>query len=162
MEQKDDDLFGMTPDAAKEYVAAFITTRNLTEKKRAEAAEAASKWTDRAALALRKGEADLAAAAETEAGKAAADRDRLGAEIVELDAKIERMRRQLPGLAARQRSVDPDLLEQELRMAAGGDPGTEPGEAETARRIAALEKEAAAEDQLAALKARLREQGADR
>lgn len=157
MELSPDNLYGMTPAAAREYVTAHVATKLLNEKKLAELDAALKKWTERAALASGKGMADLAAAAEAEAARAGAERDRLAAETRELEAQIESMRRQLPGLAARERSVDPDLLEQELLIAAGRTPGddAEASAADAAVKFAELEKHAAADEQLAALKARL-------
>ena len=61
------------------------------------------------------------------------------------------MRRQLPGLAARERSVDPDLLEQELLMALGR--SSEEAAAEKA--FQELEKEDSAEAALQVLKAKM-------
>ena len=161
MERADDDLYGMTPEAAKEYIAAHLTTKLLQEKKLADLEAETAKWTERAALARGKGLEELAAAAEAEAQRTGAERDKLAAETADLIGQIERMRRQLPALASKQRTVDPDLLEQELRMAAGHEPGSEGDAEDTARRIAALEKESAAETQLAALKARMAPPKAD-
>jgi phage shock protein A len=154
MDLPPDNLYGMTPAAAREYLAAHAATRLLNEKKLAELETAVKKWTDRAALARSKGVADLAEAADAEAARAAAERDKLAAETRDLADQIERMRRQLPGLAARERGVDPDLLEQELLIAAGRNPGDEAAAA-AERQLGDLEKHAAADAELAALKARL-------
>jgi hypothetical protein len=64
------------------------------------------------------------------------------------------MRGQLAGLAARERSIDPDLLEQELLIARGGTPGETPAP-NLERRFAAAEADAALE----ALKAKLKTAG---
>lgn len=160
MDLPPDSLYGMTPAAAREYIAAHVATKLLNEKKTAELEAAVKKWTERATLARNKGIEDLAAAAEAEAARAVADRDKIAAETRELEAQIESMRRQLPGLAARERGVDPDLLEQELLIAAGRTPGdeAEASAADAAKKIAELEKHAAADAQLAAMKARLSEE----
>ncbi len=157
MEFSSDNLYGMSPEAAKEYIAAHAATRLLNEKKIAELDAAAAKWRERAALARSKGVADLAEAAEAELARTAAERDALAAETAELARSIESMRSQLPGLAARQRSVDPDLLEQELLIAAGRTPGdeAEAAAAETGKKLDGLEKESAADAALAELKARM-------
>ena len=76
------------------------------------------------------------------------------AEADELRSGVERMRRQLPGLEARRRTIDPDLLEQELLIAAGRMPGDE-GAAETERRLAELEKSSGADAALEELKAKM-------
>ena len=73
-------------------------------------------------------------------------------EEISLKNGIADMRRQLPGLAARERSVDPDLLEQELLMALGQ---TEE-EAATERAFKKLEKENAADAALEALKSKMK------
>jgi hypothetical protein len=78
----------------------------------------------------------------------------LAAEAAGLRESIERMRRQLPGLAARQRSIDPDLLEQEMLIALGRNPGDEAAVG-LERKMAGLEKTAGAADALAALKAKM-------
>ena len=153
MDLPPDNLYGMTPAAAREYIAAHVTTKILNDKKLAEIDAAVKKWVDRAAFARGKGVADLAEAADAEAVRAAAERDKLATETRELEAQIERMRRQLPALAARERGVDPDLLEQELLIAAGRNPGEEE-DAATERQLADLEKRSAADAELAALKAR--------
>ncbi|HCM26775.1 MAG: hypothetical protein A2Z99_16895 [Treponema sp. GWB1_62_6] len=154
MEQRPDDLTGMESSAAREYIAAHIATAKLTEKRLAELDAELAKWRSRAELARSKGAEDLALAADTEAARIQTDRDRISAEAAELKAQIERMRGQLGGLAARERTIDPDLLEQELHMAAGGTPG-EPNPVATERKFAEMEKAAAADDALAALKAKL-------
>ena len=64
------------------------------------------------------------------------------------------MRRQIPLLAARERSIDPDLLEQELLMAAGRLPGDEE-KAQTEGRFRELEKNIAADTALEELKEKM-------
>lgn len=154
METRPDDLTGMDPDSAREYVAAHIATLKLTEKKIAELDAEIAKWDAREGLARAKGLADLETAAAAEAARIKGDRARLAAEADEIKAQVERMRTQIPGLRARERSVDPDLLEQELLMAAGRMPGDEAA-AETDRKMAELEKASSADDALAALKAKM-------
>lgn len=155
MERLPDDLTGMTTDQAREYVAAHLESLKLTEKKLAELDAEIAKWRDRVALARGKGTEDLAQAAEAEAARLEADRERIGAEADELRAQIDRMRHQLGALPAKERSVDPDLLEQELLIAAGRMPGEEDA-VRTERAFAALEKESAADAALAALKEKAR------
>jgi phage shock protein A len=161
---------------AREYTLQFISTLKLTEKKLGETEVALTKWRGRVELARTRGAMDLAAEAEEEAKTLEALRDDLQAEIAELRSQIEKMRKQLPGLAARERSIDPDLLEQELLMAAGhmtpgaiapiepflseSDPqGRMPGEekqAETDRLFNKLEKDSSIEAALETLKAKMR------
>ncbi len=155
MERRPDDLTGMTMDQAREYVAAHLESLKLTEKKLAELDAEIAKWRDRVALARGKGTEDLAQAAEAEAARLEADRERIGAEAAELRAQIDSMRRQLGSLPAKERSVDPDLLEQELLIASGRMPGEEDA-VKTERAFAALEKASAADAALAALKEKAR------
>jgi phage shock protein A len=152
-ERKSDDLTGMDAAGAKEYILHHITALKLTEKQREDLDREWAKWQGRIELARSRGDTGLAAEAEGEAERVKARQGVLQAEAAELTGQIEKMRRQLPGLAARQRSVDPDLLEQELLMAAGRMPGEEK-EAARDREFEKLEKEKAAQDALEALKAR--------
>jgi phage shock protein A len=121
MEPGIDDLRGMTPADAKEYVFRFIAALKLTEKNRAGLEAEREKWRKREELARNKGAEDLAVEARRETERIQGKLDSLSAEEAELKARIETMRRQLPALAARERSVDPDLLEQELNIALGKD-----------------------------------------
>lgn len=155
MERLPDDLTGMKTDQAREYVAAHIASLILTEKKLSELEADIAKWRDRAALARGKGAEDLAQAADAEAARIDADRQRIDLEAADLRAQIERMKHQLGALPAKERSVDPDLLEQELLIASGRMPGEEDA-VRTERAFAALEKESAADAALAALKEKAR------
>lgn len=154
MEQKPEDLSTMNPQDAKAYIAAHLATLKLTEKKRTELEGELAKWMGRISLARSKGDEALALEAEKAAERVRSDLSRIQVEEAELRSQIETMRRQLPGLAARQRTVDPDLLEQELLMASGRLPGDEAA-AETERNLAKLEKESRAEAALAEFKAKL-------
>jgi phage shock protein A len=153
-EKRPDDLGGMDAAGAKEYIIRYIATLKLTEKELEEADASLSKWKGRAELARSGGDEALALAAEGEAEKAKVRGDTLRAETGELKGQIETMRRQLPGLAARERSVDPDLLEQELRMALGYLPGDEE-KAGTEGAFRDLEQKNAADTALEALKAKM-------
>jgi phage shock protein A len=146
MEQAPEDLRGMNPAEAKEYIFHYITALKLSEKKRDELAGDRQKWLDRVGLARSRDAEDLARAAQGEADKLRTEMEALDGEIAELKAVIRRMREQLPGLAARERRIDPDLLEQELLMVLG-----DGGDAELERRFEAVKADAALE----ALKATL-------
>ena len=154
MEQLPEDLSGMGAADAKEYIFHYITTLKLTEKKHRELNGEYEKWLARLNLATSRGAEDLAAAAQGEAASIRAERDAIEAEIAALKAQIQRMRGQLPGLAARERSIDPDLLEQELLMALGYTPGEEKAP-ELARQFEKIDTDAALE----ALKAKLKTDG---
>jgi hypothetical protein len=146
----------MSAADARAYILDFISTLKLTEKKREELAEDLAKWNARLTLARSREKTDLAAEAERELERIRVRDETLAGEIKELQRQIETMRLQLPGLAARERSIDPDLLEQELLMAAGRMPGeTDQLRVETQMRD--LEKENAAEAALKVLKEKIGE-----
>ena len=155
MEQRIDDLRGMNPADAKEYIFHFIATLKLTEKSRAALEAEREKWRKREELARSKGAEDLAVEARRETERIQGKLDSLSAEEAALKAQIETMRKQLPGfagLAARERSIDPDLLEQELNIVLGKDltAGSSPGPA-LDRRFESMNADAALE----ALKTRM-------
>ena len=145
-------LDGMSASAAKEYIFSLITTLKLTEKEIHSLEENAAKWKSRVELARSSGKNDLAFEAEKEAERVDKKIAGLCEEKKSLKNQIEEIRRQLPGLAARERSINPDLLEQELLMALGktGD------EAETEKAFEKLEKDASADAALQALKDKLK------
>ena len=147
-------LGGMDPASAKEYIYGFISTLKLTEKKIQEIDAELLKWNSRAELARAKGHPDLALEAEKEIERLKTKKQELDSETAELKLQIEQMRRQLPALAACARSIDPDLLEQELLMAAGYLPGEEE-KAKSNRTFSKMEKDAAADDALLQLKAKM-------
>jgi len=145
-------LAGMNAAEAKEYILGFIATLKLTEKEISSLEEEAVKWKGRADLARSRGMSDLLAGAEKEAERVNARLCALREEAQALKDGIDSMRRQLPGVAARERSVDPDVLEQELLMALGQT--GEDVKAEKAFRE--LEKDHAADAALEALKAKMK------
>ena len=153
-EKRIDNLSGMDAVAAKEYLAGFISTRTLTERRLTGLGEEGKRWEERVALARSRGAADLAAAAEQEVLKIREQEAALAEELAVLEGQIARMKGQLPGLAARERSVDPDLLAEELLIAAGRLPG-EGERVKVERALEDMEREAAAGAALEALKAKL-------
>lgn len=112
-------LTGMSPEEAKRYILAHITDSNLLKKRIEEMKADLDSWKARASLAASKGIADLAAAAEAQAARVAETLAPLLAEAEGLKRDIETMKEQLPGLAARERSIDPDQLLANLQMASG-------------------------------------------
>lgn len=150
------DFAGMSAAEAKEYILALLSTLKLTEKEIRSLEEEAAKWKSRAELARSRGAADLAGEAEKEAEKVRARLGVLREEARSLKNNAEAIRKQLPALAARERSIDPDLLEQELLIAAGRMPGDEE-KARQERQFEKLEKEASADAALEALKAKMKD-----
>jgi len=145
-------LGGMSAAAVKEYIFGFIATLKMTEKEIRSLEEEAAKWKDRIDLARSLGKDDLLAEAEKEADRVNTKLAGLREEEQALKAQIDVIRQQLPGLAARERSIDPDLLEQELLMAL--DRSEE--EAGTDRAFRELEKDKAVDIALETMKAKLK------
>ena len=146
------DLTGMSVTEAKEYLLNLTTTMKLTEKELSSLMEETAKWKNRVELARSKGMDDILAEAESELIKIGGRMISLGEEILSYKNGVEAIKRQLPGLAARERSIDPGLLEQELLMAAG----LTEEDAERERAFRKLEKENAADAALEALKAKMK------
>ena len=146
--QDSTNLAGMSAAAAKEYILGFITTLKLTEKEIRSLEDEAAKWKGRVDLARLHNRNELLLEAEKESERINSRLAGLREEERTLRERINAMRRQLPGLAARERSIDPDILEQELLMALGR---TEE-EAATERAFKKLEKDSAADAALEKLK----------
>jgi phage shock protein A len=149
-----EDLKGMSVPQAREYITAHITQVKINEKQSADLKAEADKWRSRVELAHKQNEAELEIKAAEQASVVEAKIGALTAETAQLKADIQRMLQELPSLAARERSIDPDLLLQELLISAGMNPGDE-AKLGVERSFADLEKDAAAGAELAALKAKL-------
>ena len=109
-----DNLAGMSAAEAKEYILALLATLKLTEKESRSLEDEAARWKSRADLARSRLNDGLLAEAQKEAERINARLAGLREEERTLKERIDAVRKQLPGLAARERSIDPDLLEQEL------------------------------------------------
>ncbi|MCL2880601.1 MAG: PspA/IM30 family protein [Treponema sp.] len=147
----DANLAGMNPADAREYILAFVSTLKLTEKQISDIDADIAKWQSRIELANSKSQPDLAQEAEKERALLVEKQSALKAEADQLRRQIDEMRAQIPMLASQERSIDTDLLEQELLMAAGYMPGDDE-KARNERLFRELEKNHAAETALAELK----------
>jgi phage shock protein A len=154
METSIDNLNGLDSAAAKEYIFGIISTLKLTEKEIQKLGEEKSLWEGRAKLAEEKGMEDLSQEALKEGMRIKNRRAELETEAAELKADIEKLKGQLRLLPAKERSIDPDLMEQELLILSGRMPGEEK-EAERDRAFEQLEKEASADAALDELKAKM-------
>ena len=150
----DANLSGMSPADAKQYILDFISTLKLTERQIQKLDDEIVKWRGRIDLAKSRMQPDLAQEAEKELAGLLEKQSALKAEAEQYKLQIDEMRRQIPLLAAQERSIDPVLLEQELLMAAGYLPGDEE-KVQTERRFREMEKEQAADTALEELKARM-------
>jgi phage shock protein A len=144
----------MDVSGAKEYLFGLFSTLKLTEKSIQDLDVELDKWNSRVELSRSKGHPDLALEAEKEVELLKNKRQQLTLETNELRSQIEEMRQQLPLLAARERSIDPDLLEQELLITAGYLPGEEENVRKN-RLFEKMEKDAAADAALSELKAKM-------
>lgn len=151
----DTDIRGLSAADAKAYALEFMTALKGLERELAAIGDEAATWAKRVEMTAAKGAAELEAAARAKLDELAAKRAGLESERSELAAKVARIRERLPMAGSAERSVDPDLLLANLRMAAGQDPDDEagPGPARLESDIAAL----GADDALAALKRKIEE-----
>ncbi len=154
MERRPEDLTGMSVSEAKEYIIQHITSYKLMEKKRKELEEAFVTWTGRIERAQKAGSEALIVEATQQAQQIQNELNSLTAEMNELSRQIESMKRQLPTLPAKERSIDPDMLEQELRLATGKLLDDDMNTAVDAA-MANLEKQQSVEQELQKLKKRL-------
>ena len=141
----------MDAATAKEYILGLITTLKLTEKEILSLEAEAEKWKTRVELARSKGAGELLGEAERELEGFNIRLTKLRDEERSLKAEINVMRRKLPGLAAKELSIDPDLLEQQLLMALWHSEE----EAETNRAFRKLETDSDVDAELEALKAKM-------
>jgi hypothetical protein len=151
-----DNLVGMDAAGAQEYIYQYAVTLNLTKQKLRTVEGELAKWKGRLELSGSRGEEVLSREAEKEVRRCEAERDTLAGEIRDLTGELERLRRSVPGLAARERTVDPDILEQELLLAAGNIPGED---AAGGRKTDGELKQLRADAALEALKEKMRQNG---
>jgi phage shock protein A len=153
-----DNLFGMNIHDAKQYIVQHLIQCKLNAKKIDELNQEIEKWNRRVELARSKNENDLANEAQRKVDQLRAECETLTTENDDLKNVIDSMRRQLPRLAASERSIDPDLLEQELLIAAGYNPGDEE-KVGLNKKFADLEKDSLADAALDALKTKMQNGG---
>ena len=113
-----------------------------------------AKWERRVNLAREQGKDDLLRGAEEEMEKITKRRIDLENEAADLGVRINNLKQQLSVLPAKERSIDPDLLEQELLILSGRMPGDEK-EAERDRAFEKLERDASVDSALEELKAKM-------
>jgi phage shock protein A len=117
---QDTDIEGLEPKDAAEYVLAFVTTLKKTEMDLASATEDVAKWTRRAALAVEKGEEELAGLARAKLAEVEGKKTTVETELADLRLKVVILKEKLQRLRGRfQKSVDTDVLLAELEMLVG-------------------------------------------
>lgn len=125
-DMEDTDLSNLSPEAAREYVLAFLTALKQTTIQRRQVEQELDTWRGRLKLAQDRGAADLAGKAQGIVGGLEGKLATLAAEESDLEGKArilkENLRRvQMTGT----RLVDTDLLQAELDMAVGEDKAAE-------------------------------------
>jgi capsule polysaccharide export protein KpsE/RkpR len=110
-------------------------------------------WDSRVKLAEGKGLAELAQGARTQLSHIEASLSGITAARDELKLDVSRIREALPAIKARRRSIDPDLLQAELSMLAGGEEGSSAAKLED--EFKALEGAAESVDPLEKLKRKM-------
>jgi phage shock protein A len=143
----------MDVSVAKEYMLGLSTTIKLNEKRIADLEVPRDKWRKRIDAARTGKEEALTLEAEKRVLEFEGKIGVLRSETASLREQLQTMISRLRTLAARERAVDPDLLMQDLLMAAGYNPGDE-ASLGLEKKFADLEKEAAADAALTALKAK--------
>lgn len=148
-----EELSRLDYQGAMDLLFAYTTDIKRHEKDIESLRQESELWNSRVSLAEGKGLADLAAAAREQL-------DRLQQKIAEIDASkaelardVLRLKEALPGLKAKERSIDPDRLLAELSMMTGE--ALEPEKAAAERELDALGKTKPADDALAALKRKM-------
>ncbi|MDR0410569.1 MAG: chromosome partitioning protein [Treponema sp.] len=144
----------MNTSEAKGYVADVLTSLKLMEKQREELASKAAVWESRIKLAQSKGEEALMIAAQREADAIKAKIEGLDAEIAVSNAEISSIKQGLSATVSRERSIDTDILQQELLIAAGHLPGDE-DKVVAEQGLSNMENEASASAALAQLKVKM-------
>jgi len=121
----DTDIDGLGPKDAYQYVLAFITTLKQTEKALANADQDVATWTRRVELATARGDATLAAAAQSRLAEVTARKTQIEGELADLRATVsvlkEKLKRRIASAGADPtgRLVDADLLLAQLEMVVG-------------------------------------------
>jgi hypothetical protein len=119
-ERPDTDISGLEPEAAKEYVLAFISSLKTTRRQKQAALEEKKLWQDRVRLAEQKQEALLAEKARGKLAEVQAKIDTLEGEERELAPKVDVLKEQLLKLVRSPRmSVDAEALLAQLQMLVG-------------------------------------------
>jgi phage shock protein A len=116
----DTDLSGMTAEAARDYVLAFIKSLKETQRQRQKLTEELELWKGRVELAERENRQDLAQQASSRVKSIQDDLARLRQEEDELNTKVEILKDNLKHLPADwQPVVDSEVLLAQLEMVIG-------------------------------------------
>ncbi len=147
------ELTNLDLESAKGMMLAFATDAKRIEKEISALCGEEAQWASRVKLAQDRGLAELAQAAAARQTELAGKIQALGLERSSMLRDLELLRNYMPGIAAKERSVDPDRLLAEMQMVTGDllHPEAAAAEAE----IKTLENRAGVEDALASLKRKM-------
>ena len=116
----DTDLSGMTPEAAREYVLAFIKSLKETQRQRDKLTEELDLWVKRVELAEKENRTDLVQQARIRLENIRVDVARLDQEQEVLKRKVDVLKENLKGLPVGfQPTVDAEQLLVQLEMVVG-------------------------------------------
>ncbi|HUV09007.1 MAG TPA: hypothetical protein VMX75_14840 [Spirochaetia bacterium] len=116
----DTDLSGMDPQAAREYVLAFIKSMKETQHQRQKKQESLKQWHDRIKLAEEHGRGELAEQARQKEAEVQEEVARLETEEQELGRKIRTLKENLKKVESSfSQSIDAESLQAELEMLTG-------------------------------------------
>lgn len=132
-----EELSKLNYQGAIELMVAYSTDIKMQEKELEPLKKEVALWASRVSLAESKALADLAQAARERHGQIQEKIIALENSILELKQDVARLKEALPGLKAKERSIDPDQLLAELSMMTGE--AMDPEKAQFDREFAALE-----------------------
>ncbi|MCE1205819.1 MAG: hypothetical protein LWX00_00245 [Spirochaetia bacterium] len=133
-----EELSKLDYQGAMELMVAYSTDIKMQEKELEPLKKEAELWASRVSLAESKALPDLAQAARERHGQIQEKIAALENSILELKLDVARLKEALPGLKAKERSIDPDQLLAELSMMTGE--AMDPEKAKFDREFAALER----------------------
>lgn len=153
-----EELSRLDQGGAMDLLFAYTTDIKRHEKDMEALKKDAALWASRVSLAESRGMAELAAGAKAQLAGLEARLSEIQASRAELERDAARIKEALPGIKARQRSIDPDQLQAELAMMTGE--ALDPEKARLERELKTLvdspsTDNPSAEDPLAALKRKM-------
>jgi predicted nucleic acid-binding Zn-ribbon protein len=149
----DKEFLSLDLEGARDYALAWATTLKQYEKEIALLDQDIATWRNRITLAESQSRPDLAEGARGRLAEIETRRGALESERAAVAADLVRVKERIPYLHARERSIDPDRLLAELQLMTGS--LLEPDKASTEEDLAETEKQAGADEALAALKRKM-------
>lgn len=148
-----EELSRLDYDGAMNLLFAYTTDIKRADKEIEALRKEIALWTSRVSLAEGKGLTELAAGARAQLAQLDAKVAGILASRADMERDAGRIKEALPGIKAKERSIDPDLLQAELSMMTGE--ALDPEKAKLDRELDALSKADTSADPLAALKRRM-------